>query len=237
MSLKKLLLIKHVKYNKYLVCKNKIEIYLKNSCNNNNTYRMVKNTHGGSGHKKFARKNTSVSKSNKLRVAENDGEIYAIATKMLGNNMFHCHCIDGILRLGNIRGKFTGRGKRDNMVEGGKWVLVGLREWDVPSEKSSSISKGKCKIQQCDLLEVYTDLDKHKLKDTISENWAMLESNDVSKINLGTSQTEDDFVFGTDMDFEREKIIQEMKSATTEKIKLQVEDSDAIEDTINIDEI
>ena len=45
---------------------------------------MVKNTHGGSGHKKFARKHTSGAKSNKLRISEDEGEIYAIVTKMLG---------------------------------------------------------------------------------------------------------------------------------------------------------
>jgi translation initiation factor 1A len=205
---------------------------------------MVKNTHGGSGHKKFARKNTSGPKSNKLRISEDEGEIYAIATKMLGNGMFHCHCVDGIVRLGHIRGKFSGRGKRDNMVEGGKWVLIGLREWDVPSEKSISISKGKEKIQQCDLLEVYSDLDKQRLKESVSEDWSVLESNDVSKVNLGTSSaySEDDFVFGTDRDFERERLIQEMKSSTAERITFRVGESTEAVDTsteeeVNIDDI
>jgi initiation factor 1A len=184
---------------------------------------MVKNTHGGSGHKKFARKHTSGAKSNKLRISEDAGEIYAIVTKILGNNMFHCHCIDGRIRLGHIRGKFTGRGKRDNMVEGGKWLLIGLREWDVPSEKSSSISKGKEKIQQCDLLEVYSDADKQRLKEGIVENWTVLDTNDVSKAILGeAAAAENDVVFGTDRDFERDRLIQDMKSSTSEKITLRV---------------
>lgn len=206
---------------------------------------MVKNTHGGSGHKKFARKHTSGSKSNKLRVSEDEGEIYAIVTKMLGNNMFHCHCIDGTVRLGHIRGKFTGRGKRDNMVEGGKWVLIGLREWDVPSEKSSSISKGKEKMQQCDLLEVYSDMDKQRLKESVSENWHALESNDVSKTNLGESAGIDDgIMFGTDRDFERDRLIEEMKSSTAERITLRVGESkeEAVaapseEEEVNFDDI
>ena len=203
---------------------------------------MVKNTHGGSGHKKFARKHTSGAKSNKLRVSEDEGEIYAIVTKMLGNGMFHCHCIDGTLRLGHIRGKFTGRGKRDNMVEGGKWVLIGLREWDIPSEKSSSISKGKEKIQQCDLLEVYSDLDKQRLRESVSEDWHILDTNDVSKVNLGeASAIGDDFVFGTDRDFERDRLIQEMQSSTAERITLRVgeskEEATPTEDEINIDDI
>jgi initiation factor 1A len=202
---------------------------------------MVKNTHGGSGHKKFARKNFSGSKSNKLRVSEDEGEIYAIVTKMLGNNMFHCHCIDGTVRLGHIRGKFTGRGKRDNMVEGGKWVLIGLREWDVPSEKSSSLSKGKEKMQQCDLLEVYTDTDKYRLKEAASENWSELESNDVSKSALDADSAADDIIFGTDRDFERDRLIQEMKSSTLERITMKIgedtEETEEKEDEIDIDDI
>ena len=181
---------------------------------------MVKNTKGGSGQKKFARKNTGGSKNNKLRISEDEGEIYAIVTKMLGNGMFHCVCADGASRLGHIRGKFTGKGKRDNMVEGGKWVLIGLREWDVPSETSTrSISNPKEKIQKCDLLEVYSDSDKQRLRETVSEDWSLLDNNDVSKKNKVVDVYEDDaFVFGTDRDFERAKLIEEMKSATTEKI-------------------
>jgi initiation factor 1A len=205
---------------------------------------MVKNTHGGSGHKKFARKHTSGPKNNKLRVSEDEGEMYSIVTKMLGNGMFHCHCIDGTVRLGHIRGKFTGRGKRDNMVEGGKWVLIGLREWDVPSEKSSSISKGKEKMQQCDLLEVYSDMDKQRLRESVSENWHSLDSNDVSKTNLGEAVDDnDDFMFGNDRDFERDRLIQEMKSSTAERITLRVEETRQEEvaaptaHEINIDDI
>jgi len=206
---------------------------------------MVKNTHGGSGHKKFARKDTGGAKSNKLRVSEDEGEIYAIVTKMLGNGMFHCYCIDGTVRLGHIRGKFTAKGKRDNMVEGGKWVLIGLREWDVSSEKSSSISKGKEKMQKCDLLEVYSDLDKQRLRESISKDWHRLDTNDVSKVNLGevATYTEDDFIFGTDRDFERDRLSQEMRSSTTERITLRVGESkeEAVaaptEEEINIDDI
>lgn len=206
---------------------------------------MVKNTHGGSGHKKFARKFTNGSNNNKLRVSEDIGEIYAIVTKMLGNNMFHCYCIDGTLRLGRIRGKFTGRGKRDNMVEGGKWILIGLREWDVPSEKSTGVSKGKIKMQECDLLEVYSDMDKQRLRETVAENWSILDSNDICKTILGESgYIEDDDLFGTDRDFERDRLIKEIKSSTTEKIILRIgepkEEAIAVqhsEQEINIDDI
>ena len=119
---------------------------------------MVKNVHGGNKHKSQGRKFTTVKASNKLRIAENDGELYAIVTKMLGNGMFDAFCIDGITRLAHIRGKFSGRGKRDNFVEVGKWVLVGEREWDI----QSNADKKKIAKLKCDLLEVYSDLDKDK---------------------------------------------------------------------------
>ena len=186
---------------------------------------MVKNTQGGSSHKKFARKfNTGGIKNNKLRVSEDEGEIYGLATKMLGNNMFHCHCMDGIIRLGHIRGKFTGRGKRDNMVECGKWVLIGIREWDI-SEKSSSK-----KMQQCDLLEIYSDADKLRLRESVLENWKLFDSNDSFK-----TENDDNVIFGSDRDFERDNLIREMNSSVSEKIVLNVKEKD--EEEINFEDI
>jgi initiation factor 1A len=186
---------------------------------------MVKNTQGGSSHKKFARKfNTGGIKNNKLRVSEDEGEIYGLVIKMLGNNMFHCHCMDGTIRLGHIRGKFTGRGKRDNMVECGKWVLIGLREWDI-SEKSSSK-----KMQQCDLLEIYSDADKLRLRESVLENWKLFDSNDSFN-----TENEGDVIFGSDRDFERDNLIREMNSAASEKIVLNVKEKD--EEEINFEDI
>lgn len=183
---------------------------------------MVKNTKGGSGHKKFARKfsNGGGAKANNLRVSQDISEVYAIVTKMLGNGMFHCFCIDRKPRLGHIRGKFSHRGgKRDNMVQVGKWVLIGLREWDTSGE-NSSMSKDNKKMQQCDLLEVYSDTDKQRLKETFAENWHILESNDVTKITNGSTSATESIIFTTEDDIERELLIQEMKSNASNKITL-----------------
>jgi hypothetical protein len=198
---------------------------------------MGKNIHGGSGHKKFGRKFTSgsVSKNNRLKISEDPSEIYAIATKMLGSCMFHCHSIDGVTRLVHIRGKFAGRSKRDNLVECGKWVLIGLREWD---SKSSSNSKNA--YQQCDLLNVYNDLDKYRLRETIDANWSELDNNDVSRETQADSKYDpNDDVFGTEQDFERERLIRDMENTFTEKITLNVidESKDDNENEIDIDDI
>lgn len=192
---------------------------------------MVKNTHGGSSHKKFARKHNGGSHSNKLRVSEDNAEIYAIVTKMLGNNMFHCHCLDGEVRLGHIRGKFTGRSKRDNIVERGKWVLIGLRDWDAPSRD---------KLQHCDLLEVYSDTDKHRLRESVEENWSILDTNDVTNESIkefvAVGLDESNFTFATEQDFERERLLKKMQSNTTERITMGTETA-SVEDDINFDEI
>ena len=109
---------------------------------------MVKNT-GGNKTKGQARKFASSGpKSDALRVSEDECEVYGIVDVYLGNNMCQVLCIDNVTRLCHIRGKFRGRGKRDNTVSKGSWILVGLREWDI-----QKIEKSK-KIQECDLLEV-----------------------------------------------------------------------------------
>ena len=137
---------------------------------------MVKNQFGGNKNKGQARKFVGAKPTNKLRIAESEGEIYAVVLKMNGNGMFHAMGIDKKLRLGFIRGKFSGKGKRDNMVEMGKWVLLGDREWSAAPSSTSSDSKIKS-----DLLEVYNDGEKDRLKSTITADWFILMANDNSK--------------------------------------------------------
>ena len=86
---------------------------------------MVKNA-GGNKTKGQARKFASGgAKNDKLRISEDECEVYAMVEKMLGNGMCHVLCHDGLTRLCHIRGKFRGRGKRDNTVENGACYLSG----------------------------------------------------------------------------------------------------------------
>jgi translation initiation factor IF-1 len=116
---------------------------------------MVKNNAGGNKGKGLARKHVNAAATAKsgLRVANDEAERYAVVSKMLGNGM--CY----VRLLGNgtsgdvlciIRNKFKGRGKRDNILDSGSWVLVGLREW-------------ASKQDTCDLLEVYNDGERERL--------------------------------------------------------------------------
>ena len=84
---------------------------------------MVKNDKGGH-HKNRARKDNTPSVSyNKLRVVEEEGEMYAIVVKMVGGGMCHAECIDGKKRLCHFRGKFSGKNKRQNEVSMNMWIL------------------------------------------------------------------------------------------------------------------
>ena len=89
---------------------------------------MVRNLTGGSGHKSQARKNV-VSRggaSGSLRIVQEEGECFAQVERLLGGTNCHVKCSDGVVRLCVIRGKFRGKGKRDNVLSSGSIVLVGF---------------------------------------------------------------------------------------------------------------
>jgi translation initiation factor 1A len=187
---------------------------------------MVKNTTGGSKAKGQARKFTSVPSSQKLRISDNEFELYAQVSALLGNGMCHVLCIDGIQRLCHIRGKFRGRGKRDNIIGRGSWLLIGLREWE--SQDVSTLKKGK--FQNCDLLEVYSENDKEKLKNTVKINWSSFVDND--KKNTNTEKNEEEIEFIDEGTEEYASIIE--AQASTQNTNMIVVDNDEI---INVDDI
>uniref|UniRef100_A0A6C0ER80 S1-like domain-containing protein n=1 Tax=viral metagenome TaxID=1070528 RepID=A0A6C0ER80_9ZZZZ len=170
---------------------------------------MVKNTTGGSKTKGQARKFVTAPVKNTLRISTDECEVYAQVTKTLGNGMCHVLCIDGETRLCHIRGKFRGRGKRDNFIGNGSWLLVGLREWEVGKEPKSG------KLANCDLLEVYDDRDKQRLKDNTTVNWSSFIENDNSNAKL---TLDDSVVFADEKTIEYEEQIRaqsESVEATT----------------------
>jgi translation initiation factor IF-1 len=149
---------------------------------------MVKNTKGGCNGKKVAHKHAVKSTKSGLRISQNKSEIYGVV-KRLNGNTFDVTCIDDKVRRCFIRGKFKGRGKRDNIIEVDKWVLVGIREFQqVPSESAvKSNSKGKKEMEMCDLLEVYSSGERDTLKRT--HGIFMKES------ELSTADAEDAYEF------------------------------------------
>ena len=185
---------------------------------------MVKNTTGGSKTKGQARKFATPKQSNILRVSLDECEVYAQVTKLLGNGMCHVLCIDGFTRLCHIRGKFRGRGKRDNLIGSGNWLLVGLREWEIGKDISS-------KLQNCDLLEVYNNFDKEKLKNTVRINWAPFIANDNALNNVDKGTGDELFEFTDEKVDEYRELIENQISNT--KVSSIVED----DTEINVDDI
>ena len=152
---------------------------------------MVKNTTGGNKSKGFARKGF-IKTDYALRTSTDPAEVYAQSTKMLGGGACHVKTIDGIELLCHIRGKFRGRGKRDNFIGMGTWLLVGLREWEKEAAKG--------KLLNCDVIEVYSESDKIKLKNTVtSVNWNIFTLND------NKQNSSDNIDIGDDFDFTDEK--------------------------------
>jgi translation initiation factor IF-1 len=170
---------------------------------------MVKNLQGGNKHKSQARKNVMNSNrtSSKLRISENEYELYAQVSKSLGNGMVYVSTLQGVQLLCIIRGKFKDKGKRDNYLKVGSWVLVGLREWE--SGSLENVNKKTSKITKCDLLEVYSEYDKDKLKNTVHENWKAFMENNVQTNNKSLDEMEEFIQFSNQDQEEYKKLIEE----------------------------
>jgi initiation factor 1A len=128
---------------------------------------------GGKKGKRGGRKHINRPVHRGVRTVQEEGECYAVVKKLYGGPNCEVLCDDGVTRLCVIRNKFRGRGRRDNMITGGKWIMVGIRDWEARSAG---------KPQKCDLLEVYSDNDKKRLISDNKGNWSLLSSLDEDKI-------------------------------------------------------
>lgn len=153
---------------------------------------MVRNQTGGNKSKHLARKHItggSTRNDRKLRLSQCPEEMYAHVIKPYGNGMCLVMCIDGRERLCIIRNKFTGRNKRDNLIDAGSWVLVGAREWERDGDGERLKANGKKDYPKCDLLEIYTPLERERLKTQVKifQDVAIThESNDIEFVDSTT---------------------------------------------------
>ena len=186
---------------------------------------MVKNA-GGNKAKGYARKNMMKGNS-ALRVSEDPAEIYAQAVKVSGGSICRVNSLKGIEMNCHIRGKFRGRGKKDNLIVPGTWLLVGLREW----EKEPLPNK----LLNCDLIEVYSDSDKAKLKNSVTfVDWSPFITNDTKSIGMVESTTEaaNDIVFADDKTQEYQALIKahlEESSKSGKSIIIATDDGEEID--------
>ena len=189
---------------------------------------MVKNVKGGNKSKKMGRKFLSAPVDRKVRFAQEDGEIYAVVTKLLGNGQFYANDSDGKERLVIMRNKFCGRGKRDNIVTLGGWVLIGERHFE------------SCSKPKHDLLEVYNEMEKEKLKK--SGNPIFLKLKSEHDLNSLITNNDDGFVIEKDDDTNIDELISasENNNNTDTNKQMQEETHTLIkfdDEEINIEDI
>lgn len=181
---------------------------------------MVKNA-GGNKSKGLARKNFA-KRDAALRVAKEDGEIYAQAVKVMGGSIASALDLNGEPLRVHIRGKFRGRGKRDNFISGGTWLLVGLHDWRGNSGE----------VRDCDILEVYSDTDKHRLKNTVTNiDWSRFLANDTKPLGATEDQDNGDvgFEFADEAAQEYEQLIREQTTSTHASVMITMDDGEQID--------
>lgn len=184
---------------------------------------MVKNSTGGNKAKGFARKNL-VKRDTALRVAREEGEIYAQAVKVMGGSIASIIDIDGNSLRAHIRGKFRGRGKRDNFISPNTWLLVGLHNWDTDKTNPGV-------IKDCDILEVYSDIDKNRLKTSVTSiNWNRFIVNDSKTISPETEKDKTDIEFDDDDTQEYEQLIAAQASQGRSTIIIDGDDAIDVND-------
>jgi|LauGreDrversion4_2_1035121.scaffolds.fasta_scaffold302294_1 translation initiation factor IF-1 len=193
---------------------------------------MVKNL-GGNKAKGYARKNCGKS-DNVLRVAEEEGEVYAQVTKIFGGKMCQVIALDGTIMNCHIRGNFSrSRGRRDNFIDINTWVIVGLREWENQEAKGKTLN--------CDLLEVYNDTEKNKLKNNVTNvNWSRFIANDNKTIGGTTEVDPDDefsgFTFADEATIEYQEFIKKQLQDSTAGVNNNILDTNQ-ENQIDADDI
>jgi initiation factor 1A len=177
---------------------------------------MVKNA-GGCRTKGLARKNfVGRSTNSALRVIQEEGECYGQVEKILGGPHMHVACMDGKIRLCTIRGKFRGRGKRDNRIAPGTWIMIGLRDYETVKETTGTSTK--VKLENCDLLEVYKDSDKDRLRNTArSVDWTNFIARDLERSQFGKEDVVGDTLsFVTEEEMEIDKLVAASKDLVKE---------------------
>lgn len=121
---------------------------------------------------KRTKKSTTTDTTTKYTPYATEGQVYAVATKMLGNRRLMVKCMDGQEKLAHIPGKFKGR---RNWIEVGMVVLINVRDYQ---------------DDKVDIIYIYDAQDVRRLQ----------RSNELSNL-LGTEETEEQdtgFVFGSE---------------------------------------
>ena len=160
-----------------------------------------KNTFGGKGHRKFANKNHNNDFKTNIRYSKDKDELYARVIKLFGNGMGDVLCSDKVTRLLQIRKKFRGRNKRDNVIVQDSLILVGVRSWEVLSEN---------KKEKVDLLYVYSPNQYDSLRELPDIYNILPENNKINNSGGGFEFTDKPTWLIKKEKEEEEKILKEL---------------------------
>ena len=178
---------------------------------------MVKNSKGGKNSKRIARKHVVDITQRTVRYVKEYGEMYGVVSKHFGGQ---CEVVtsDGVSRLCIVRGKFKGRQRRDNNITLGTWVMVGIRDWEVRGD-------GKTK---CDLLYVYSDLDKDDVRQNSDVN---LKELDKINTDINGVVVDNDVVFKEDTG--ENYLIDQPELENSDQEDISFKDNSATTDDVN----
>jgi translation initiation factor 1A len=170
---------------------------------------MGKNVGIGGKKRKMGKKTTQ--EARELQFKEEMQE-YGQAIRLLGDMRLELQCMDGVKRVGHIRGKM----RKKEWVAMGDVVLVALREYE---------------DDKCDVILRYNEEEVRKLK-------TLKEIPDTIKVNEDTKQNEgnDDVLFYGDEGSDEEEVKPKKKSGWNISSD-EEEDSDEGEKELNIDNI
>ena len=165
---------------------------------------MVKNI-GGNKSKKVARKNVGLnSHTPDVRRVADPCEMYAAVTKIYSSRRCDVMGADGNVYQCTVRGKFLHNKRGGNgALLPGVWILIGFYDWEVRGD-------GK---KTCDLLEIYSQVEKDKLKQLEAHALAAL-------MNIGElAGTETEFTFSKfkDIDSEEHHVGEQLKPVEEEE--------------------
>ena len=179
---------------------------------------MVKNLTGGKGSKNLARKDFDGNFAGGHRVYSTDpDEIYAFVVKALGNCMFYVNTISHGQLILHVRGKFSGKNKRNNLIQVGSFILAGLRNFENPHKN-------------CDLLHIYSNNDVlyfQSFNNLIVQNFFLQNNN---KNHHTENDNDNDIIFSTTQNNDEHNEIKMIDEQTDD-------DYNNHDDEINIDDI
>ena len=201
---------------------------------------MVKNNTGGNKGKKGARKNMGGAGGGgggDVRRVKDPNEMYAVVTKIYSGRKCDVIGTDGKTYSCNVRGKFLkGRRGGDASITIGAWLMVGFYDWEVRADGSKN----------CDLLEIYTFVEKDKLRQLEGRNLAAImhvgdmagTENDCTFSNFRVDEAEaaaedDDASSSADEEEEVQKVVPVLQKVVQKKespqeqmdwLKINIED-------------